>query len=114
VASIARANGVVTRYSYDGGGRPVRHRGIQRLGDFFDRLAEGRCRARQRRGSQPARATVQPRARKSYTYDAADQISGATYDALGRIVKDSVRTSVFDLASRLTSYSGADGSASFT
>ena len=47
-------------------------------------------------------------------YDVADQVLGATFDALGRDTADTARTYVWDLASRLTSYTGSDGSASFT
>jgi RHS repeat-associated protein len=48
------------------------------------------------------------------TYDAAGQISGATYDGEGRLTSSAGRTYKWDLASRLTSYSGPGGEASFT
>jgi RHS repeat-associated protein len=46
-------------------------------------------------------------------YDAAHQISGSTYDGLGRLTSDFLRKYTWNLASELTGYSGADGSASF-
>jgi RHS repeat-associated protein len=39
----------------------------------------------------------------SYTYDAASQVAGFTYDAMGRLTSDTTRTFAWDLASRLTS-----------
>ena len=48
-----------------------------------------------------------------YSFDAAHQIANATYDAMGRILSDGVRTYVWDMASRLVSYSGVDGAAQF-
>lgn len=49
-------------------------------------------------------------------YDAASQSYASTYDALGRATQDALagRTYTWDLASRLTSYSGSNGSSSFT
>ena len=38
----------------------------------------------------------------SHTYDAASQVTGFTYDDLGRLTADATRTYVWDLASRLT------------
>ncbi len=46
-------------------------------------------------------------------YNPAAEVIGSHYDALGRLTSDAVRSYVWDLASRLTSYSGSDGSASF-
>ena len=51
---------------------------------------------------------------EGYNYDAAHQITGSTYDPLGRLNTDPLRTYTWDLASRLTSYTGADGAASFS
>jgi RHS repeat-associated protein len=47
-------------------------------------------------------------------FDAASQSFAATYDANGRVVQDAVRGYKWDGASRLMSYQGVDGSASFT
>ena len=46
-------------------------------------------------------------------YDAAHQISGASYDSLGRLTGYGPRSYTWNLASELTGYSGSDGSASF-
>jgi RHS repeat-associated protein len=46
-------------------------------------------------------------------YDGAHQSAASTYDALGRVTVDGPRTYEWDLASRLKSYSGPDGSATF-
>ncbi len=47
-------------------------------------------------------------------YDGAAQVLGETFDTQGRDTADAVRSYTWDLASRLTSYTGSDGAASFT
>jgi RHS repeat-associated protein len=47
-------------------------------------------------------------------YDAGAQVTGETFDGLGRDTSDAIRSYAWDLASRLTSYTGSDGAASFT
>lgn len=47
-------------------------------------------------------------------YDAAHQPSRSTHDTLGRVTRGLLNTYTWDLASRLTSYSGPNGQASFT
>src|SRR5260370_30691862 len=49
-----------------------------------------------------------------FAYDAAHQSSGGQYDGLGRLLNDGLRTYTWDAASRLNSYSGADGAATST
>jgi RHS repeat-associated protein len=44
-----------------------------------------------------------------FSYDAASQVSGYTYDAMGRLVSDAGRTYSWDLASRLSSWSDDSG-----
>ena len=48
------------------------------------------------------------------TYDAASQVTGLTWDAMGRLLGDGSRTLVWDGASRLKSYSMPGESQSFT
>jgi RHS repeat-associated protein len=115
LTTIVRANGVTTQYSYDGDGHLsgiVESKGGAAISSItLQRDAAGRMTGAAR--TQPQAVSLAAGA-ISFTYDAAHQISGATYDALGRLVKDALRSYTFDLASRLTSYQGADGSASFT
>jgi YD repeat-containing protein len=50
----------------------------------------------------------------SQQFDAAEHSYAAQYDALGRVIQDSLRTYKWDLAGRLLSYTGVTGSATFT
>jgi len=114
LATITRSNGVTTTYTYDADGRlsGVMHAGASTLASVtLQRDADGRITGETR--TQPQAASMVG-GMTSFAYDAADQLSGATYDALGRLVRDSLRTYSFDAASRLTSYQGVDGAASFT
>src|SRR5947209_4068664 len=43
----------------------------------------------------------------------ASQVGTSTYDSMGRVANDNGHAYVWDLASRLGSYSGSDGAASF-
>jgi RHS repeat-associated protein len=115
VTSITRSNGVTTAYTYDGDGRLIgvtESTGSTTLASIqFQRDADGRVTSEAR--NQPQTVTIAGGV-SSFTYDAASQVVGFTYDALGRLKKDSLRTYVFDAATRVTSYQGSDGTASFT
>ncbi len=115
IASITRANGVITTYSYDGDGRVSEstetRNGVVLSSIRLQRDALGLITGEDRTVPQspsPAPGT------QSATYNAAHQIVGAGYDGLGRLTNDKLSTYVWDLATRLTSYQGAAGSASFT
>jgi YD repeat-containing protein len=105
---------VVTRYGYDKNSRVAAINeisGDQSLASItLQRDAAGKVTSEDRNLPQaPAPAPgVLP-----LSYDAAHQLSGATYDGLGRITAGSQRNYTWNLASELTAYSGADGSASF-
>ncbi len=114
LTAIARSNGVKTAYTYDANGRlaGIAETGTSMLASIvLQRDAAGRIVSADRTQPQP----VSPASGvESNTYDAAHRLTAATYDGLGRLVKDQLRTYTFNAASRLTSYQGADGSASFT
>jgi RHS repeat-associated protein len=113
--SIARSNGVTTRYTYDADGRLIsitESAGNNTLSSVsLTRDSLGRITGETR--TQPQAVSIAAGV-SSYTYDVASQVSGSTYDFLGRLTKDSFRNYVYDGASRLTSYTGTDGAASFT
>src|SRR5262249_44188305 len=50
----------------------------------------------------------------SLSYDAAHEVAGAGYDAMGRLTSDAQRNYSWDLRSRLTSYTTAEGTVSST
>jgi RHS repeat-associated protein len=115
IASVTRANGVVTQYTYDADGRMAsitESSGSSTLASTsITRDATGRITATDQNVPQfndPVPGVLQ------LGYDAAEQVAGSTYDGLGRLNADALRSYNWDLASRLTSYSGADGSATAT
>jgi RHS repeat-associated protein len=111
----ALANGITEAYTWDADGRlltiTVSKGGTTLSSISLTRDALGRVtRAARSSANIPAEAKgVLPLA-----YDGAGQVLGETFDGLGRDTADFIRSYTWDLASRLTAYSGSDGSASFT
>lgn len=112
---IVRPNGVATQSSYD---RNSRLAGIREAnGDTVlasiavQRDGAGKIVSEDRNLPQASNPTP---GFLPMTYDAAHQLAGgAVSDGLGRLTNDGLRTYSWNLASELTAYSGADGSASF-
>ncbi len=116
LVSASRTNGVTTAYSYDKNGSVIsilETGGGKALASInLTRDALGRVTASNRNLPQEVSVAtgILP-----LGYDPADQISGLTYDARGRLTKgDGGSTYRWNPASRLVSYARADGSASFT
>ena len=112
--SLTRPNGVVTQYTYDKNSRIASivdaRDGTTVASATLQRDAAGQVISADR---VPAVGTL-PAGVLPLAYDAASQLSGgATSDAFGRLSQDALRTYTWDGASRLTSYTGADGSGSF-
>jgi RHS repeat-associated protein len=117
LVSLTRSNGVVTQYTYDKDGRLASITdtggGNTLASVSLARDAIGRVTSSDR--NLPQEATPPVALTASSSYDAANQISGATYDARGRLTADNAgSTYVWNSASRLVSYTRPDGSASFT
>ncbi len=115
VVSVTRSNGVQTQYGYDANGRvntiAETGGGSTLASTNITRDATGRITATDQnvpQSNNPVPGVVQ------LAYDAAEQVAGSTYDGLGRATADAVRNYAWDLASRMTSYAGADGSATAT
>jgi RHS repeat-associated protein len=115
IISVTRSNGVVTQYTYDADGRVASI--TESSGDStiasttIKRNAAGRIVGTDQNVPQfndPAPGILQ------LGYDAAEQVAGAAYDGLGRLNADALRNYTWDMASRMTGYSGADGSATAT
>ena len=112
--TVSRSNGITTQYTYDKDGRVT---GIMESGTSstlssvtLQRDALGRVTSATRGIPQlpaPAPGVL------GLTYNAANQISAASYDAMGRVTKDPLRTYTWNLASELTGISGADAVVSF-
>ena len=112
VTSMTRSNGVVTQYGYDANGRLA---GIAETAsgsvlatNVVHRDVSGRIVSIDTSG---AAFGAPPPGAIQNSYDAASQVSSNTYDGLGRVTHDAFRSYAWDRASRLTSYAGADGSA---
>jgi RHS repeat-associated protein len=115
LTSLGRSNGVATQYTYDPNGRVI---GIVDLigGTNLSSLSLTRD-ALGRVISETRNTPLQPSPApgvSGQTYDSASQITGANYDALGRITADSLRNYTWNMASQLTGVSGADITASYS
>ena len=125
--------GGVTTFSYDAAGRQtgiVRPNGVNtaKTWDADSRLTsitEGAISAITLTRDAKGQVTVADRdvplpvssagpTSASYMYDAASQVSGFTYDGLGRLTDDGDRTYAWDLASRLTGITEGGTTTTFT
>ena len=107
LVAITFPNGVREDYTYDANGRPasIRYsRGGEDIASVtLTRDAAGRVISAQR---SAAAIPDPPGGILSLAYDAAHQPSRSTHDTLGRVTRGLLNTYTWDLASRLTSYSG--------
>jgi RHS repeat-associated protein len=116
LVSLGRSNGVTGRFTYDADRRLAGI--VDSIGDTtlleitLSRDSAGQIVSADR--NLPQAPDAGPSGTLPLGYDAAHQVTGATYDQLGRMTGSLGRKYVWDLESRLTSYSGADGAASFT
>ena len=111
---IERPNGVSTDFTYDENDAvaSVRHSGpIVAAEVTLERDDDGQITSATFDTPLPGQPAAGARA---MTYDAAHQMSNATYDALGRLTTDALRQYGWDGNSTLTGYDGGDGAAEFT
>lgn len=104
VLSITRPNGVTSAFTYDNDGRMtgITEEGAAPLSSIvLTRDGEGKIISAIR--NVPLSPQLTPRI-QTFTYDDASQISGFSYDSMGRLLADNSQTYVWDLASRLLSY----------
>jgi RHS repeat-associated protein len=102
LTQITRPNGITTVLGYDADDRLVSITDGGLASTVLSRDAQGQVASATRNVPTPA-ALSSPTA-QVLAYDAAFQIAGASYDAMGRLTGDARRTYTWDLASRLTSY----------
>jgi RHS repeat-associated protein len=105
---IKRPNGLGTQYTYDLDGRVASIQEDAGSAIVLQRDAAGKTVSATR--TQPQAPALAP-GLLPLSFDAADQVSGFTYDAMGRVTGDTWRTYTWDLASRLKSYAGVGGTA---
>jgi RHS repeat-associated protein len=115
LVSLARPNGVNTLLGYDANSKiaSISEQSADQtlVAIALQRDAAGRIVSADRTGlpsPEIAPGTL------PLSYDAANQISSATYDGNGRMVEGLGLTYTWNLASELKTYSGLNGSASFT
>lgn len=106
LVSISRPNGVKTTLVWDDAGRLVSLRDGALASVELERDALGQVTQARRR--QPLQA-VPALDSQSFAYDAAHQVQGWSYDALGNLLGDGERTLTWNLARQLTSIQSAAG-----
>lgn len=117
LTSITRPNGTVTRYTYDDAGRLVGQE--ETANDGATMLASATL-ERDERGYITRATRKVPlaptllRQTHAWDFDAAAQVTGNTYDDLGRITEDGTRTYTWEGTSRLTAYSEQGRTVQFT
>jgi len=133
LTSVTDWAGGATTFSYDAAGRLTgitRPNGINRTNTYdndslltsftegtiasasLTRDANGRITAATR--TRPKAATATALASSAHTFNAASEMGGVTYDALGRPTAAGADTFSWDLASRLTSYTRGGATVSAT
>jgi RHS repeat-associated protein len=115
LVSISRSNGVTTQYNYDDDSQ------ISRIVERFSSLTLTSVSLQRDAAGKVTSATpIMPQSPNpapgviGFSYGAADQVSTYSYDGLGRLTQDLLTSYTWNLASELTSYSGANGPASLT
>lgn len=109
--NIQRPNGVTTTFEYNGEDRLIAVTEGELSNIELQRDKRGFISAAERDVPLKPELTV---ASLTFTFDAASQIEGFTYDDLGRLVSDTIRDYSWDLATRLTSYAESGNTITFT
>ncbi len=112
LTAVKRPNGLGTQYTYDVDGHVTSITEDAGSSTVITRDAAGKTLSETR--TQPTGAPAAPALASGVlplTFDAAHQVTGFTYDSMGRLNQDAIRKYTWDLASRLQSYAGLDGSA---
>lgn len=116
LTSITRSNGVATLVGYDANDRITsveeRHAGTNILvSTTLTRDPRGNVTIANRNVPVPLQFSAGD---QQYAVDAASQVIGWSYDALGRLLQDGRRSNTWNLASHLTSYTEAGNTVSFS
>ncbi|MCH7664604.1 MAG: RHS repeat-associated core domain-containing protein, partial [Acidobacteria bacterium] len=112
LTTITRPNGVDTTLGYDADSRVVSMTEGALSSSVLTYDAAGKLIRADR--TVPTAGDASGATPTAHTYDDASQVVGYTYDALGRLTDDGVRTYVWDLASRLTSVTRSPNTVSYT
>lgn len=119
LTGITRPNGTSATYAYDAADRHINFVEKQPgpvqtpiASIAITRDALGQIASIQR--SAPVLPSVGSAGTTNFAYDAASQVTGLTWDGLGRLTGDGTRSFVWDGASRLTHYTAGTESPTFT
>jgi RHS repeat-associated protein len=111
--SISRPNGVTTTFGYDSVSRLVSiHEGASGSLASIELTRDAAGHIVSALKELPLQPALQP-GRSERSYDAASQILGAEYDALGRMTQDGPRSFEWDMASRLVRVEDATAATTF-
>jgi len=114
LSSLVRPNGVTANYTYDKDGRLI---GITEQGSgmlssvALTRNGLGNITTATRNVPLLLEFTMST---QTFSYNGANQVSGFTYDKMGRLTQDDTHAYAWDLASRLTSYTAGGNTTNFT
>lgn len=106
-------NNISTRYGYDADGKIVSIDTDNVLSIHLTRDKLGRSASASRAVPLTASADQHAQFQHTLAFDAASQVAGFTYDAMGRRTADATNAYNWDLASRLTSLADSDSGAQF-
>jgi RHS repeat-associated protein len=116
LVSVAHPNGVTTSYTHDDAGRVIgiaEHDGQSNLLSSIVLVLDGDGQITQAIRNTPLTAAPDPGS-TAYQYDAANRTIGHTYDALGRLLDDGIRTYTWNLADQLTGITQGGTAVGFT
>jgi RHS repeat-associated protein len=111
---LSRPNGITTTYTYDRDGRftGISEQGASSLSSItLTRNGLGNITLATR--DIPLMPDLTASA-QTFSYNAGGQVSGYSYDKMGRLTADGIRTYTWDLASRLSSYAESGSTTTFT
>ncbi len=114
LTSRVYSNGVRMDYTYDANGRPLTLKVTNGAKTLLSETVTRDSLGRITNDAISGITVPEPTGYVSQHFDAANQSYALQYDPMGRVIADGVRSYKWDLAGRLLSYSGADGSATFT
>ena len=111
LTGLTYPNGVATTYSYDGNGRlsGIAAGGLSSVA--LTRDADGKIVSANR--NLPT-APALPSSSQQFSYNAAAQMNGETFDTMGRALTETRRTYTWNLASQLTGFRDSSNAATLT
>ncbi len=111
VLTMSRPNGVTTTYTYNKNGKITGIQNGNLANISLSRDAKGMIVSVT--GNSPTPVSQLPTDTRNNTFDNSMQAASSTYDSLGRLTRDGLRSYTWDGASRLSSYTEGGNAVSF-